>query len=288
MIERGRVIMKRKRGGRSPLLVAAHLGLIGVGIVWIYPFVWMLMSSFKTNTEYITSGISLLPEKFQFANYQRAWETAHFSVYFWNTVVVTVSVVLIVIAVCSLTGYAIGRYRFRGRLLFISAITATMFMPKGYTIIPTYMLVNEIGLNNSIWGVILAEVGGGHVLFILLFVAYFRGLPKELEESAEMDGSGFFRTFAQIMLPLAKPIIATSAIMQFMWTWNAFLMPLVFTLSKPELRTLGVGMYQFVGEQTMDWTGMAAAASIALVPILAVFIALQRYFIEGVAGAVKG
>ncbi|GKS13379.1 sugar ABC transporter permease [Paenibacillus chitinolyticus] len=280
--------MKRIRGGRSPFLVAAHLGLIGVGIVWIYPFVWMLMSSFKTNTEYITSGISLLPERFQFANYRRAWETAHFSVYFWNTVVVTVSVVLIVIAVCSLTGYAIGRYRFRGRLLFVSAITATMFMPKGYTIIPTYMLVNEIGLNNSIWGVILAEVGGGHVLFILLFVAYFRGLPKELEESAEMDGSGFFRTFAQIMLPLAKPIIATSAIMQFMWTWNAFLMPLVFTLSKPELRTLGVGMYQFVGEQTMDWTGMAAAASISLLPILAVFIALQRYFIEGVAGAIKG
>ncbi|MFS0838749.1 carbohydrate ABC transporter permease [Paenibacillus sp. 1P03SA] len=280
--------MTRKRGGRSPLLAAAHLGLIGVGIVWIYPFVWMLMSSFKTNNEYITSGISLLPEKFQFANYLRAWETAHFSVYFWNTVVVTVSVVLIVIAVCSLTGYAIGRYRFRGRLLFVSAITATMFMPKGYTIIPTYMLINEIGLNNSILGVILAEVGGGHVLFILLFVAYFRGLPKELEESAEMDGSGFFRTFAQIMLPLAKPVIATSAIMQFMWTWNAFLMPLVFTLSKPELRTLGVGMYQFVGEQTMDWTGMAAAASISLLPILAVFIALQRYFIEGVAGAIKG
>ncbi|MDD9268609.1 carbohydrate ABC transporter permease [Paenibacillus sp. GCM10023248] len=269
-------------------LVALHALLIGLGIVWIYPFIWMIAASFKTNNEYIASGITLLPQKFQFANYKRAWETAHFSVYFWNTLIVTVSVVLIVLAVCSLTGYAIGRYRFRGRLLFVTAVTATMFMPKGYTIIPVYSLVNALGLNNSLWGVIVAEAGSGHILFILLFVAYFRGLPKEMEESAEIDGSGFFRTFASIMLPMAKPIIATTAIMQFMWTWNAFLLPLIFTLSKPNLRTLGVGMFQFVGENTMDWTGMAAAASISLLPILTVFILLQRYFIEGVSGAIKG
>ncbi|CAH1217081.1 Diacetylchitobiose uptake system permease protein NgcG [Paenibacillus allorhizoplanae] len=278
--------MKRKLL-RVPLF-ALHTLLIGIGIIWIYPFIWMIAASFKTNNEYITSGITLLPHKFQFANYKRAWETAHFSVYFWNTLIVTVSVVLIVLAVCALTGYAIGRYRFRGRLLFITAVTATMFMPKGYTIIPVYSLVNSLGLNNSLWGVILAEAGSGHILFVLLFVAYFRGLPKELEESAEIDGSGFIRTFASIMLPMAKPIIATTAIMQFMWTWNAFLMPLIFTLSKPGLRTLGVGMFQFVGENTMDWTGMAAAASISLLPILAVFILLQRYFIEGVSGAIKG
>ncbi|MDR6553206.1 carbohydrate ABC transporter permease [Paenibacillus qinlingensis] len=278
--------MKRKLL-RVPLL-ALHTLLIGIGIVWIYPFIWMIAASFKTNNEYITSGITLLPQKFQFANYKRAWETAHFSVYFWNTLIVTVSVVLIVLAVCSLTGYAIGRYRFRGRLFFVTAVTATMFMPKGYTIIPVYSLINSLGLNNSLWGVILAEAGSGHILFILLFVAYFRGLPKEMEESAEIDGSGFLRTFASIMLPMAKPIIATTAIMQFMWTWNAFLMPLIFTLSKPNLRTLGVGMFQFVGENTMDWTGMAAAASISLLPILAVFILLQRYFIEGVSGAIKG
>ncbi|MFC5649714.1 carbohydrate ABC transporter permease [Paenibacillus solisilvae] len=278
--------MQRKRW-RGPRLLL-HLILIAAGIVWIYPFIWMLTASLKTTNEYISSGITLLPKKLQFGNYERAWETAHFSVYFWNTVIVTVCVVVLILAVCALTGYAVGRFRFRGRIAFISAVTATMFMPKGYTIIPVYSLVNALGLNNSLWGVILAEAGGGHVLFILLFVAYFRGLPKELEESAEIDGSGFFRTFATIMLPLAKPVIATTAIMQFMWTWNAFLMPLVFTLSKPELRTLGVGMFQFAGENTMDWTGFAAAASISLIPILAVYMLLQRYFIEGVAGAVKG
>jgi multiple sugar transport system permease protein len=279
--------MTTKNKKRSPLVLVLHLLLGGIGLVWIYPFIWMIMAAFKTNKEYISSGISLLPNKFQFINFKRAWETAHFSVYFWNTVLITVAVVVIVIVVCSMTGYAVGRYRFKGRLLFITVITATMFMPKGYTIIPIYTLVNQLGLNNTLWGVILAEVGGAHVLFILLFVAYFRGLPKELEESAEVDGSGFFRTFVQIMLPLSKPIVATTAIMQFMFTWNAFLMPLIFTLGKPKLRTLGVGMFQFVGENTMDWTGMAAAASISLIPILTVFILLQKHFIEGVAGAVK-
>lgn len=280
-------MMTRRNNKRSPFVLLVHLLLSALGIVWIYPFIWMIMAAFKTNKEYISSGISLLPDKFQFDNYKRAWETAHFSVYFWNTVIVTVAVVLIVLVVCSMTGYAVGRFRFHGRILFLSAITATMFLPKGYTIIPIYTLVNQLGLNNSLWGVILAEAGGAHVLFILLFVAYFRGLPKELEESAEVDGSGFLRTFFQIMLPLSKPIIATTAIMQFMFTWNGFLLPLVFTLGKPELRTLGVGMFQFVGEHTMDWTGMAAAASISLLPILIVFICLQKYFIEGVAGAVK-
>lgn len=265
-----------------------YIGLIGLGIIWIYPFIWMIAASLKTNTEYITKGFSLLPEKLQFSNYARAWDTANFSTYFLNTVIVSVSVVAIVVAVCAMTGYVIGRYRFPGRILFLSAITATMFMPKGYTIIPIYVFINFLGLNNTLAGIILAEVGGAHVLFILLFTAHFQGLPKELEEAAEIDGSGFIRTFVQVMLPLSKPIFATTAILQFMWAWNSFLLPLVFTLNKPELRTLGVGMYQFVGEHSIDWTGMAAAATISLLPIIIIFIAFQRYFVEGVAGAVKG
>ncbi|MDR6550842.1 carbohydrate ABC transporter permease [Paenibacillus qinlingensis] len=272
---------------RGPIYLL-HSLLILIGVVWIYPFIWMITASLKTNQEYMTGGWSLLPKKLQFANYARAWETAKFSTYFFNTVIVTVSVVLLVILMCSLTGYALGRYQFKGRLFIISAITATMFMPKGYTIIPVYALINALGLNNTLYGVILAEAGGAHILFILLFMAHFRGLPKELEEAAEMDGCGYIRTFVQVMLPLSKPIIATTAIMQFMWTWNSFLVPLIFTLNKPELRTLGVGMYQFVGEHSIDWTGMAAASSISLLPIIIVFLLFQRYFVEGVAGSVKG
>ncbi|MEC0226456.1 carbohydrate ABC transporter permease [Paenibacillus alba] len=274
--------------GKRTLRGFVHFILIVIGIVWVYPFVWMITSSFKTNAEYIAKGYTFFPEKFQFDNFKRAWETANFSAYFLNSVIVSVFVVAIVVAVCAMTGYVLGRYRFPGRLLFISLITATMFMPKGYTIIPIYYLINLLGLNNTLAGIIVAEIGGAHVLFILLFTAHFSGIPKELEEAAEIDGSGFMRTFVQVMLPLSKPIIATTCILQFMWAWNSFLLPLIFTLNKPELRTLGVGMYQFVGENSVDWTGMAAAACISLLPIITVFILFQRYFVEGVAGSVKG
>jgi multiple sugar transport system permease protein len=275
---------KRKKWG----ITLVHLFLLGLGLIWIYPFIWMITASLKTNSEYITNGLSLIPQKLQFENYIRAWETANFSTYFINTVIMSISVVLIVIVLCAMTGYVLGRYQFPGRKIFFVIIAATLFLPKGYTIIPIYTLINSLGLNNTLGGVILAEAGGAHVLFILLFTAHFRGLPKELEEAAEIDGAGFFRIFFQVMLPLSKPIVATTGILQFMWTWNSFLIPLVFTLNKPELRTLGVGMYQFVGENSIDWTGAAAAASISLIPIIIVFVLFQRYFVDGIAGAVKG
>jgi ABC-type glycerol-3-phosphate transport system permease component len=265
-----------------------HFLLISIGLVWIYPFVWMIFSSLKTNSEFINAGFTILPEVPQWENYVRAWNEANFSAYFINSVIITVSTVIIVVILCALTGYALGRVQFPGRKIMVISITATMFLPKGYTIIPIYIIIKQLGLLNTLPGVILAESSGAHVLFILLYMSYFYNLPKELEESAEIDGAGFFRTFWQVMLPLSKPIIATTAIMQFIWTWNSFFVPLIFTLNSPELRTLAVGMYSFVGEHSIDYAGMAAGATISLLPIIVVFVAFQRYFIEGVSGSVKG
>lgn len=266
---------------------AIHFFLIAFGIIWIYPFVWMVLSSFKTNNELLTSGISPIPESFHWENYVRAWDSANFSGYFLNTVVLTVATVVIVVFLCSITGYALGRVHFPGRNIVIICIAAIMFIPKGYTIIPLFKIVNQLGLSNSMLGVILAESSGAHVLFILMFTSFFAKIPNELEEAAEIDGAGFLKTFTKVMLPLSAPMIATTAIMQFIWTWSSFLIPLVLTLNKPELRTLAVGMESFVGNYASDYAGMAAGASISLVPVMIVFIIMQRYFIEGVAGAVK-
>lgn len=276
--------MKSAKMGR----ILLHVVLIAIAIVWLYPFVWMVFSSLKTNVEFIGSGLKLIPDSFQWENYSRAWEVANFSIYFKNSVIITVSTVLIVVVLCALTGYALGRVNFPGKRLFIVAITATMFIPKGYTIIPIYLIIKSMGLLNTLPGVILAESSGAHVLFILMFMSYFAGLPKELEEASEMDGAGFIRTFAQVMFPLAKPILATTAIMQFIFSWNSFFVPLIFTLSNPELRTLAVGMFSFMGETRADFTGLTAAASLSLLPIMTIFVAFQRYFIDGVAGSVKG
>ena len=224
---------------------------------------------------------------FHFDNYVNAWNVASFGQYTLNTAVFSVSVVVIVVLLCSLTGYALGRYSFPGKRVFIGAIIVTMFIPHGYTIIPVWKLITALGLNSSLVGMILAEVGGAHVLYILLFTAYFAGIPRDLEEAAYLDGAGFLQTFVRIMFPLSMPIVATTSILQFMGSWNSFFIPLVFSLNKPALQTLGVGMLSFTSDYGSNLVGMAAGAVIAFLPIVALFVFFQRYFVEGIAGAVK-
>ncbi|HLH74275.1 MAG TPA: carbohydrate ABC transporter permease, partial [Chloroflexota bacterium] len=267
------------RGGR-PRLILTTLVFIPLCLIWIYPFLWMVSAAFKTNDE-IFAGPGLIPPSLQLDNFVRAWDQASIGRYFINTSLITLATVAIVLLSTSMIGYVLGRYRFRGKRLIIALFITTVFIPEGYTIIPIFELVNLLHLNNSLWGVILAESGGAHVLFILLFAGFFSQLPKDLEEAAVVDGAGFVRVFWQVMLPLAMPVIATATIMQFLGSWNSFFLPLVLTLSRPEIRTLGVGMFAFQGEYFSDWAGMAAAATISQIPVIAVFVLLQRYFVEG-------
>ena len=261
--------------------------LTPIALIWVFPFLWMVSAALKTNSEIFRAGTQLLPAEPTLENFQRAWVQANMSQYFLNTVAIAAGSVFIVVATTSMMGYALGRYRFPGRRFVIGIFVATVFLPKGYTIIPIFELIGNLGLDGTLIGVILAQSGGAHVIFILLFAGYFGQMPKELEEAAIVDGAGFLRVFFQILLPLAKPVIATVVIMQLISSWNDFLLPLVLTLPRPELRTLSVGMFAFRGEYFTDWSGMAAAATIAIVPIILVFLTMQRYFIEGIAGAVK-
>lgn len=267
-----------------------HIFLLALGFIWVYPFIWMLSASFKTTKELfdLNSVWRLIPSSFQFQNYIRAWTVANFSGYFLNTVIVTCCTVLLVLFLTSTCGYAFGRYNFPGKKILIALLIATIFIPSGYTVIPVFDMLKRLGLLNTLTAVILAEAGGGQVIFILMFMGFFAGLPVEIEESARMDGANFFQVFSKIMLPLSVPIIATVSIFQFMNTWNAFFNPLIFTLGRPELRTLGVGMFAFTGEYSFDWTGATAAASISLIPVIIVFLSFQKLFINGVVGAIKG
>ncbi len=273
------------RGSRLRAIITTAI-LLPIGFGWIYPFLWMVSAGFKSTDE-IFSGLSLIPADPQPGNFSRAWTDARIGEYFLNTVIVTVGSIAIVLVTVSMMGYVLGRYQFPGKKLIIVAFAVTVFLPEGYTIIPIFELVNRLGLANSLAGVTLAQAGGAHVVMVLLFAGYFAQLPKELEEAAVVDGAGFVRVFWEIMLPLAKPIVATTIILQFMHSWNAFLQPLVLTLSRPDLRTLAVGIYAFKGQFFTDWSGMAAAATISLAPIVIIFLFLQRYFVEGIAGAVK-
>lgn len=279
-IDRGR--LRRK----APMW-ALTAGLLVFAGFWVYPFVWVLSASLKDQLEVFTAGLGLMPDKVIWENYQRAWVDASFSKYMLNTLIVTVMTVVLVVIRCAMAGYVLARYQFIGRKVVVGVLVATLFVPAGYTIIPVVEVTQRLGLLNSLTGMIIALAGGGHVAAVLLYMGYFRGIPRELEEAAVIDGAGFLTIFFRVMMPLAGPVTATVVVLTFLATWNAFFLPLVFTFSRPDLRTLSVGMQAFVGENSVDWPGMAAAATLSLLPIVILFLVLQRYFFEGIAGAVK-
>ncbi|MGW0801496.1 carbohydrate ABC transporter permease [Nonomuraea sp. NPDC002799] len=278
-------VRARRHTHRIRLVVVSAV-LLAVCLVWIYPLIWMVGASLKANAE-VFDGLGVFSSVLHLENYVRAWRDARMGEYFLNTVFVTGVSIVITVTVVAMTGYVLGRFRFPGKPVVIAVFAVVIFLPEGYTIIPVADLIAKLHLDGSLWGLTLAESGGAHVVSTLLFAGYFSRLPKELGEAAAMDGAGFVRIFWRVYLPLAKPVVAVAVILQFMHAWNDFLLPLVLTLTRPELRTLSVGMYAFQGEEFTDWSGMMAAATIGLLPIVLLFLFLQRYFVEGVAGAVK-
>lgn len=279
--------IRRRPTRRRALIWLATIALTIVCLVWIYPFIWVLAASLKDQMEVFTSGLNLWPKKFVWQNYGRAWTSAHFDTYMLNTIIVTMATTALVIIRCAMAGYVLARYRFIGHRIVLGILVGTLFVPVGYTIIPVVEVTRQLGLLNTQAGMIIALAGGGQVASVLLYMGYFRGIPTEIEEAAKLDGAGFLRTFVQVMLPLSGPVTATVLVLTVLDTWNAFFLPLVFSFSRPELRTLSVGMQAFVGQSSTDWSGMAAAATMSILPILLLFLFLQRYFFDGIAGAVK-
>jgi raffinose/stachyose/melibiose transport system permease protein len=264
-----------------------YLILSVVSLCWIYPFFWMLSASFKSNNEIIASELSLIPGEFRLDNYIKTWGQANFGRYFLNSVTVTVFAVLLVVAMTTLSGYALGRYQFIGKNAALSIFIASITIPLASTIIPVFQIIKSLGLLGNLSGLIVAQAGGTHVVFIMLFSSYYKQIPKELEEASVIDGCGFVKTFVRIMLPLAKPMILTTIIMESIWTWNSFMLPLVLTLNYPKSRTLAVGLYAFRGENIVDWGAIAAGGVLAIFPVIICFVFCQKYFVNGVAGAVK-
>lgn len=291
-VRAGRRPVRRGRRGRFSRrervwAVVVSVILLSVGLAWVYPFVWTLSASVKATPE-IFGSVNPFTRVLRVGNWIRAWTEADMGRYFGNTVVVTAGSILISVLTAALMGYALGRYRFRGRAVIFGLFALMIFLPEGYTIIPVYDLLTGLHLNGTLLGLVLAEAGGANVVVVLLYAGYFRQLPAELEEAARIDGAGFVRIFWSVYLPLARPVTATAIILQFLHSWNDFLLPLVLTLTRPDLRTLSVGVYALRSDYGSEWGVMAAASTIALLPVIIVFLLLQRHFVSSIAGAVKG
>jgi raffinose/stachyose/melibiose transport system permease protein len=264
-----------------------HIILIITGFLWCYPFLWMISASFKTQPEFFSSRLSLIAKSPTLDNFLRVWGKGNFGIYFFNSLLITSCSVLLVLIMTRTAGYVMGRYKFVGRNVIMGIFISSISIPLVSTIIPIYQIVKSMGLVGTRLGVILSGAGGAHVIFLLLFSSFYQQIPGELEEASKIDGCNFLQTYSYVMKPLANPIAVTTIIMETIWTWNAFLLPLVLTLNNPNSRTLAVGLYSFKGENTIDWTGIATGATISVIPIIVLFIVLQKYVVNGVAGAVK-
>lgn len=270
---------------RSPI---RHVLLFVCAVLWIYPLLWALGGSFKTDAGFLDSGLSVVPHTFHWHNYVDAWQGANFSQYFLNTVIITVFTVFFTLLFSSMAGFALARTNFPGKRILLGVILVTFFLPRGYTIVPVFDIINQLDLLNTLWSVILVQVAGGMVFSTFLFMGFFRTVGKEMEEAARVDGAGFHQTYLYIILPLARPMIATLGLFAFINSWNDFLTPLVFTLGNSNLRTLSVGLYAFIAQTSTDWTSLCAGSMISLLPIVMVFIVAQRHIVAAIAGAVKG
>lgn len=252
--------------------------LLGAAVMLI-PFVWMLATSLKPEADIFRYPTDLLPRNPTLVAYRDVWQRIPFGRFFVNSVVFAGGVTLLSLFLDSLTAFALARLRFKGREFCFWAVLATLMVPFQITLIPLFITVYRFDWLDTYQGLIIPRATNAFGIFLLR--QFFITVPKELDDAARLDGANEFRIYWQIVLPLAKPALATLAIFHFMYNWNDFLWPLVIT-SSTEMRTLPAGLTLFMGQFVIEHAVLMAGATISLVPLAVAFVAAQRYFVRGV------
>lgn len=266
--------------------VLTQLILIAYGFTVVYPIFLMIISSFKTTREIFRDPFAL-PESWSFANYVEAWGAGNFSSYFFNSVFVTSVALVIVLVLGSLAAYPLGRYAFRGRSWLMLYFLAGLMLPVRLGILPLFFLMRTLGLLDTPWSLILIYSASGLPFTIFVLANFFETIPKELEEAARLDGASEFRIYAQVMMPLVRPALATVAIFNFIPWWNDFFFPLIFIRSE-EYKTLPLGLFSFFGEHQNDWALLFAGLTITALPLLVLYLIASNQIIKGLtSGALR-
>ncbi|WP_168121213.1 carbohydrate ABC transporter permease [Paenibacillus sp. HB172176] len=275
----------RKMLVRTPVWI---LLLVTAGLM-LFPIVMAMLGSLKSNLE-LTTGATLLPLKWQFHNYVQAWNQADFSSFTFNSMYVAVFVTIGTLLVASMAAYAVDRAAFRGKKLFIFLQSFTLFISIGAVVLrPQFDLMVSIGLQKSLWGVIIILISA-HATAFFMVIGFFRGIPKDLDEAALIDGCNFYSIFWRIILPLLRPALAVVALFTFRGAWNEYILPLVFSLTRPDLQTLPVGLasLRYGAGAAVENQLMLAGACISILPLLLVYLFANRSFMQVTVGSVKG
>ncbi|WP_217588075.1 carbohydrate ABC transporter permease [Lentibacillus saliphilus] len=253
----------------------------------VFPIVWMLYSSFKTQQEF-TLNIFALPKNWNLENYIEAFKIGQLHNYFFNSVYVSLISVFLIIFLAFIIGYMIARHDFPGRRIIYILFLFGMLIPIHGLLVPIFIEFKNVGLLNKPYTLILPYVAFGLPIAIFLFESFIKQIPKEIEEAAIMDGCNTFQVIFRVIFPIAGPVIATATILSFLTAWNEFPFALVL-IQDPALRTLPVGLTNFNGQYTVNYPQMMAAMSVTVLPVLLVYLAFSKKIIQGMtAGAVKG
>ncbi len=264
-----------------------HLFLISVAITCIFPLIWMIGSSLKTQ-ETIFRDMSLIPHKLHFENYYLAWTEGGFGKYFLNSIFYTVSVVFGIIIISSMAAYAFSRLKFPGRNILFVMFMAAMMIPIPGSFVPLYILLNKLHLRDTAIGYILCMVNVGLSTSIFLLKTFFDKMPKELEDAARIDGCSKLGIWWHVALPLAKPVLAVVVVFNALNVWNEYILALII-FDNPHLMPLQVGLARFGGEFITRYPLLMAGLTITALPIILVYIFMQKYIVKGVTqGAVVG
>ena len=264
--------------------LAKHALLIITGGIMIYPLLWMVVSSLRPN-DLIFREPGLWLNSLEMGNYTDGWSAlSHpFGHYMLNSAVVVIGSILGNLISCSMAAYAFARLQFSGKKLFFGIMLLTIMLPFHVVIVPQYILFSQIGWVNTFWPLIVPKLLATDAFFVFLMVQFIRGIPKELDEAARIDGAGHPRIFLRVILPLMVPALATTTIFTFIWTWNDFFGALIY-LTDPEMFTVPVALRAFVDSQSAtSWGSLFAMSIVSLLPVFLVFLFGQRFLIKGIA-----
>lgn len=261
-----------------------HVVLIGLGLVMLYPLMWMVSASFKPSTD-VFNDTGLIPATWDFTNYASGWSALEYPMetYLYNSMVLAVLNIIGNVFSCSITAYCFARLRFRGRKLMFALTLGTMLLPSHVVLIPQYVVFSKLGWVNTYLPLTVPAFLATNAFFVFLLVQFMRGLPMELQDAARIDGCGPLRTYWSVILPLTTPALATVAIFTFIASWNDFFSPLLY-LTDQVLFPVPLALRQFMSAQgASDWGPMFAMSIVSLLPVIGFFFIGQRYLINGIA-----
>jgi len=276
---------RRRSPFRKPLAsIVRHTLLIALALVMLYPVIWMVVSSLRPNDE-IFRDPTIIPDSFEISNYTDGWNALAypFNVYMWNSAIIVIGCIVGNLVSCSMAAYAFARLHFTAKRFWFAVMLLSIMLPIHVIIVPQYVLFSQLGWVNTFLPLIVPKLLATDAFFIFLMVQFIRGIPKELDEAARIDGAGHPRIFLQIILPLMVPALATTAIFTFIWTWNDFFSQLIF-LTKPELYTVPLALRSFEDAQSStNYAQMFAMSVVSLIPIFLIFLFGQKFLIKGIA-----